>query len=296
MNNYVRPEKISSDMGGTDNQFDDRLSQELELLGTLSFKGYSKVLDIGVGKAQIAKWFSSKGFEVIGTGLEIESYEINSKELEVKYGIKIIECNIEKMPFADNSFDIIVMSHVLEHCYNVGIALQEVKRLLAPEGIVCVFVPTHDDFVCSGHISMGWNLGQLMYVLLLNGFRVKDGKFCQYGSNVSAVIKKNNCDLPLLRGDRGDIHILDKEGYLPLPIISKDKLNDNFFGRIGAINWDIDSLVKKNRKKKSTVHKLLMLILPTIPNKVIYFFAVRLYSFSRMIAVNMKVDFFQSPN
>jgi SAM-dependent methyltransferase len=293
-NTYIRPEKIDSSMGGNDGVLDDRLSQVLELLGTVSFDGYKNVLDIGIGKAQIAKWFASKGFEVTGTGLEISSYDINVSELQAKQKIKIVECNVEKMPFEDNSFDIILMSHILEHCYNTGLALQEVKRVLSSNGVLCIFVPPHDDFVCSGHVSMGWNLGQLMYVLLLNGFSVKDGKFAQYGYNVSAVVRKRETLLPVLRGDRGDIHILDGLGYLPLPITSKDGLNDNFFGRVRSINWDIDALVsKENRTSKN---KLLSFFLSLIPHKIKYFMAVKLYGLSRLMALNLKTTKFQSPN
>lgn len=34
------------------------------------------------------------------------------------------------------------------------------------------------------HISIGWNVGQLMYVLLLNGFDVAAGRFIEHGYNV----------------------------------------------------------------------------------------------------------------
>jgi SAM-dependent methyltransferase len=293
-NAYVRPEKIDSSMGGNDGVLDERLSQVLELLRTISFDGYKNVLDIGIGKAQIAKWFTAKGFEVTGTGLEISSYDININELETEQKIKIFECNVEKMPFEDNSFDIILMSHILEHCYNTGLALQEVKRVLSSNGVLCIFVPPHDDFVCSGHVSMGWNLGQLMYVLLLNGFSVKEGKFAQYGYNVSAVVRKGETQLPVLRGDRGDIHILDGLGYLPLPITSKDGLNDNFFGRVRSINWDIDSLIRK--ENRTAKNKFLSFFLSLIPHKMKYFMAVKLYGLSRLMALNLKTTKFQSPN
>uniref|UniRef100_UPI00404889BA class I SAM-dependent methyltransferase n=1 Tax=Algoriphagus sp. TaxID=1872435 RepID=UPI00404889BA len=293
-NTYFRPEKIDSSMGGNDDVFDERLSQVLELLDTVSFDGKKNVLDIGIGKAQIAKWFTAKGFEVTGTGLEISSYGINVSELQEKQKIKIVECNVEKMPFEDNSFDIILMSHILEHCYNVGLALQEVKRVLSSNGVLCIFVPPHDDFVCSGHFSMGWNLGQLMYVLLLNGFSIKDGKFAEYGYNVSAVVRKGVTQLPVLRGDRGDIHILDGLGYLPLPIASKDGLNDNFFGRVRSINWDIETLVRK--ENRTSKNKPLFFFLSLIPHKIKFFIAVKLYGLSRKMALNLKTTKFQSPN
>jgi len=296
MNKYIRPQKINSDMGGDGNQLDERLSQVFDLLNLLSFDGYKTVLDIGTGKAQIAKWFTKKGFKVKGTGLSVDSYEINLKEENEYENIEIIECNIEQMPFQNGSFDIIIMSHVLEHCYNIGLALQEVRRILSPNGILCIFVPPHDDFVCAGHISMGWNLGQLMYVLLVNGFDTKEGKFAQYGYNVSGVVKINNCELPPIRGDRGDIHIIDNYGLWPIPIFSSDGLNDNFFGRVRSINWDIQKLIDKENNNKSIYQKIILASLKILPVKFKYLLSVKLYSLSRMIALSFKNNFLRSPN
>ena len=296
MNTYIRPKKISADMGGDGEVLDKRLSQVLCLLESISFNGCQSVLDIGTGKGQIAKWFAKKGFVVTGTGLSVNSYEMDISETKDFKKIEIIECNVEKMPFQDGSFDIIIMSHVLEHCYNTGLALNEVKRVLSPKGLLCIFVPPHDDFVCAGHVSMGWNLGQLMYTLLLNGFDVKDGKFSQYGYNVAGIVRKNYLELPQIRGDRGDIHILDREGLFPMPIISKDGLNDNYFGRIRSINWNINDLINKENKSKSFFQRLLFLILNIFPSKVKYLVAVKLYGLSRHIALSIKTVFLQSPN
>jgi SAM-dependent methyltransferase len=296
MNTYIRPEKISADMGGDGEFFDDRLIKVFDLLELLSFDGYESVLDIGTGKAQIAKWFAKKGFAVTGTGLSVNSYEFDLNEKNEYEKIEIIECNVEQMPFEDGSFDIIIMSHVLEHCYNTGLALQEVKRVLSPNGMLCIFVPPHDDYVCAGHVSMGWNLGQLMYILLVNGFDIKQGKFAQYGYNVTGIVRKGNLELPQIRGDRGDIHILDQHGLWPLPIVSKDGLNDNFFGRLRTVNWDIQKLIKKENNNKSLFQRILLGVLMIFPVRIKHLIAVKLYSLSRIIALSFKSNFLQSPN
>ena len=244
MNLYKLPENIKSNMGGENGILDGRLTQVFDLLESIDFGSNLTVLDIGMGSGQIAKWFYEKGHSVTGTGLFFDSYNLES-ELILNKKISTIECSVENMPFNDHSFDVIIMSHVLEHCSNIGVALKEVRRVLSSNGILCIFLPPHDDFVCSGHISMGWNVGQLMYTLLVNGFEVKTGKFVQYGYNVAGVVQKNSLELPALRGDRGDIHILSKEGLWPIPVKSKDGLNDNFYGKIRSINWNIEKLEQK---------------------------------------------------
>lgn len=52
------------------------------------------------------------------------------------------------MPYvflADNSFDFAIASHVLEHVPNVGLAIEELMRIVRPGGIVYVVVP-HKEF------------------------------------------------------------------------------------------------------------------------------------------------------
>ncbi len=111
------------------------------------------------------------------------------------------------------------MSHVLEHCHNAGQALQEVRRVLADNGRLFIFVPPYTTYVCSGHVSTGWNVGELLYVLLLNGFDVRAGHFVEYGHSVCGFVRKASVALPALRGDRGDIRILAESGLFPLPVV-----------------------------------------------------------------------------
>ncbi len=234
---YQKPSVVLNDMGGIDDKPDERLSMILELLGFAQLDCIDTVLDIGIGKGQLAKWFSEKGKKVTGTGLELESYGLNPNTFFDQYGISIIDCPIEDMPFDDKSFDAVVMSHILEHVPNVGMALQEVKRVLSDDGYLFIFVPPYEDIVCAGHISTGWNIGQLLYVLLVNGFNVKQGQFIEYGYNVCAFVQKSHQELPPLRGDRGDIYLLNQANLLPLSIVSEKDFPDNFYGRIKSLNW-----------------------------------------------------------
>jgi ubiquinone/menaquinone biosynthesis C-methylase UbiE len=261
---YQKPAEIASDMGGHDDKLDERLSMVLELLETSPLNQINTVLDIGVGKGQLAKWFAEKGKKVTGTGLEIESYGLDPQGFFAKYGIEVVDCRIEEMPFRDESFDAIVMSHILEHVPNVGLALEEVRRILTDDGYLFIFVPPHEDFVRAGHIAMGWNIGQLMYLLLLNGFNVKEGRFIEYGYNVCAFVQKSNHQLPTLRGDRGDIYLLAQNGFLPLPIVSQNPIGDEFNGKIRAVNWpNAEQLL--NSKPLSTKNRFLYVLAWFIP-------------------------------
>jgi len=52
-----------------------------------------------------------------------------------------IIADAHKLPFADKSFDIVICQAVLEHVRNSGRVLEEIYRILKPEGITYVSIP-----------------------------------------------------------------------------------------------------------------------------------------------------------
>jgi SAM-dependent methyltransferase len=234
---YRRPAAIPPNMGGSCEEIDARLAKVIQLLETAPIVPGQSVLDVGMGSGQLSMWLAQKGLRVTGTGLELDSYLTDPARLS-DLGVKTVPCSADSMPFNDASFDVVVMSHVLEHCPNQALALAEVRRVLRNGGHLIVLVPAYTNAVCSGHVSTGWNVGQLLYVLLLAGFCVQDGSFIEWCSNVCAfVTKREGMSLPALRGDRGDLHILSRAGLLPMQIKSDDGFDDGFCGDIGSINF-----------------------------------------------------------
>lgn len=54
--------------------------------------------------------------------------------------------DVTDIQFADNSFDYIIMNHVMEHIRNEGDAISELKRVLKPDGIIALSFPICTDF------------------------------------------------------------------------------------------------------------------------------------------------------
>lgn len=241
MKKYVKPAGIQNDMGGGNDEPDHRMAEIFRLLEYVPFM-QGRILDIGVGRGQISKYFLEKPSvtHVEGIGLEIDSYGL-LPELE-KSGLHITECAVENMPFENGAFDIAVASHVLEHVPNMGLALQEIRRVLRDGGYLYIFIPGYSSMVLAGHINTGWNIGQLMYTLLLSGFDVKNGSFIKYGYSLCAFVQKKDMKLPVLRGDRGDLALIDSYDLLPRKIKDYgcwgEGLQDGFFGEIASINWN----------------------------------------------------------
>ncbi len=57
----------------------------------------------------------------------------------------MVQADLMDLPFADDEFDIIICSHVLEHVPDDARALQEMRRVLRPDGWVLLAVPIFLD-------------------------------------------------------------------------------------------------------------------------------------------------------
>jgi SAM-dependent methyltransferase len=55
----------------------------------------------------------------------------------------------ERQSFSDGSFDRVIAIHVLEHLRNLPAALDEISRLLAPEGVFDIVLPCEGGFAYS---------------------------------------------------------------------------------------------------------------------------------------------------
>ena len=56
-----------------------------------------------------------------------------------------INADIRKLPVADESFDVVFASHVLEHIREDIVAMQEIKRVLRPGGLAVIEVPVMSE-------------------------------------------------------------------------------------------------------------------------------------------------------
>ena len=56
-----------------------------------------------------------------------------------------IHCDIQEMPFASNSFDLILCNPVLDHIPDDRRAMHELFRVLAPNGVALLLVPLDEN-------------------------------------------------------------------------------------------------------------------------------------------------------
>lgn len=111
------------------------LKNKLHLIHSLSSKG--TLLDIGAGTGEFLLICKKNGWQV--TGIEPSD---KAKAIAQKKGIHI-ETALGLLP--DHSFDVITMWHVLEHVPDLNHQLDELKRLLKPNGTIIIAVPNFNS-------------------------------------------------------------------------------------------------------------------------------------------------------
>jgi 2-polyprenyl-3-methyl-5-hydroxy-6-metoxy-1,4-benzoquinol methylase len=113
------------------------LKNKLSLINDLS-KNKGKILDIGAGVGDFLATAHQNGWGTIGVEPNPKAREIAEKK-----GVLFVD---KTENLLDNSFDIITMWHVLEHVPDLEIQLNELKRLLKPNGHIIIAVPNFKSF------------------------------------------------------------------------------------------------------------------------------------------------------
>jgi len=99
------------------------------------------VLDVGCGNGDFLIKLRKAGFSGKLTGLEISSGMLeggikqNSNE---NLGIDFIVGDAEKLPYEDNSFDVIIAKHMLYHLPNIQKGVDEMYRCLKKGGVLVI--------------------------------------------------------------------------------------------------------------------------------------------------------------
>jgi SAM-dependent methyltransferase len=92
-----------------------------------------RVLDFGCGAGQLVERMSRLGYDAYGCDIYADPAASDR--------CRQIEFSPYRLPFADDSFDIVLSTSVLEHANNPGEYLPEIRRVLKPGGTAMHLLP-----------------------------------------------------------------------------------------------------------------------------------------------------------
>lgn len=100
---------------------------------TLLLKKEIKIIDVGCGKKPYEKTIKKR---LKKTKIEYTGIDFYSEKADIK-----IDLNREKIPFKKDYFDLIICTEVLEHLYNPGLIIKEMKRVCKKGGYIIITTP-----------------------------------------------------------------------------------------------------------------------------------------------------------
>ena len=141
-----------------------------------------KVLEVGAGDGSILKYLDESDFAPEFHALEISASgveQIKNRKIGTVKSVQVFDGY--HIPFEDNEFDLVVLSHVLEHVEFERILLREIRRVSNN----CVIEVPIDyrygvdkrmkHFLAYGHINM-YTPSSLRFLLQTEGFEILDDK------------------------------------------------------------------------------------------------------------------------
>jgi SAM-dependent methyltransferase len=103
-----------------------------------------KTLDIGAGRGEHLHYENLSNQEYVA--IELREELLNQIQADYPSAKPILGDIQARLDFPDHYFDRILAIHVLEHLPNLPSALDEIQRLLAPNGMFSVLIPCDPGF------------------------------------------------------------------------------------------------------------------------------------------------------
>ena len=105
------------------------------LLGRISLRDVTRVLEIGCGVGIVSAHLASQyNMNVVGIDLDPEQIAIANTHNKENQDLRFFEADATKLPFESGGFDMVLSIYVLHHIGNWSKTLEEINRVLKPNG------------------------------------------------------------------------------------------------------------------------------------------------------------------
>ena len=119
----------------------------------------SRIVDVGCGQGRFVKLCLDNGIKnMSGCDLFMEAETEQEKQrlaAELAKTFPFTLMTDERLPYPDNSFDIVVSNQVLEHVPDKRFLVGEMVRILRPGGRLLLVFPTADS-IFEAHVYLPW--------------------------------------------------------------------------------------------------------------------------------------------
>jgi SAM-dependent methyltransferase len=106
-----------------------------------------RMLDVGCGDGRLVRKAQELGWDAAGVDFDPLAIEAGRRG-----GLNVHTGRLEDLHFPDDSFDLVLMSHVIEHLYDPRRTLSEISRILRAGGTLVVTTPNAGG---AGHRRFG---------------------------------------------------------------------------------------------------------------------------------------------
>lgn len=163
------------------------LSQFFYIKDFIKNKPISDIAEIGSYKGRLLNLFKKRGHNVFGFELNKSLRDITKDKYSIQSEEDFFAEDIE------NKFDVVILSHTLEHFTNIEEKLKKIKNSMKKEGILFIEVPNiphlkiinENDLKLYLNTEHTFNFNSKNIKLLLEkfGFSIIDTKFINYNAN-----------------------------------------------------------------------------------------------------------------
>jgi SAM-dependent methyltransferase len=118
-----------------------RLDAEFSVM-RLRWRPDGRVLELGAGSGELLERFRDLGWSVHGVDFDPAAVKAAASR-----GIDLVQADVQSLDYPGESFDAVVMEHVIEHVEDPAAVLGEAWRVLAPGGELVVVTPNADSML-----------------------------------------------------------------------------------------------------------------------------------------------------